>query len=75
MDIVSLTRSHVISGDQTPRTQHALARDDDLLRLFFDGQGTDERGDFFGGLPLRELTETLLAGPDAGVNDLQEQLA
>lgn len=57
------------------RVQHSLSGDDDLLGLFFDGQRSNQRGDFFGSLPLGQLTETLLTGPNAGVNDLQEQLS
>ena len=57
------------------RIQHALARDDDLFRLLFDRQRTHQSGDFFGGLPLRELTKTFLSGPDARMNDLEEKLA
>ena len=57
------------------RVQHALTRDDDLLRLLLNRQGTHERGDFLGRLPLRELSETLLTGPNARVDDLQEELA
>ena len=30
---------------------------------------------FFGSLPLRQLTQTLLPRPDAGVDDLEEELA
>mmetsp|Transcript_10676 Transcript_10676/g.30496 ORF Transcript_10676/g.30496 Transcript_10676/m.30496 type:complete len:593 (+) Transcript_10676:6123-7901(+) len=54
--------------------QHALSRDDDLLGLLLDWQGTDQRSNFFCGLPFGELGKALLAGPDAGVDDLQEQL-
>ena len=57
------------------RVQHALTRDDDLLRLLLNRQGTHERGNFLSRLPLGELSETLLAGPDARVNDLEEELA
>ena len=55
--------------------QHALSGDDDLLRLFFDWERANQRSDFFGGLPLRELTETLLTRPNARVDDLEEELA
>jgi hypothetical protein len=34
------------------RVEHTLASDDDLLGLFFDGERTNQRGDFFGGLPF-----------------------
>ena len=57
------------------RVQHALARDDDLLGLLLDGQRADERGNLLSRLPLGELPETLLARPDRGVNDLEEELA
>lgn len=56
------------------RIEHTLSGDDDLLRLFFDGERTNQGGDFFCGLPLGELTETLLTGPDRRVNDLDEGL-
>ena len=35
------------------RVQHALPRDDDLLRLLFYRQRPDEGSYFFSGLPLR----------------------
>lgn len=54
--------------------QHALARDDDLLGLFLDGQRTDERGHLLGGLPLGQLAQSLLTRPHRCVDDLQEQL-
>ena len=57
-----------------PPTQHALSSDDDLLRLFFDRQGTDQCCNLFGRLPLRELPKTLLTSPHARVNNLEEQL-
>ena len=56
------------------RVQHALPCDNDLLRLFFNRQRSDQCGNFFGSLPLRKLSETLLTSPDAGVDNLQEQL-
>lgn len=59
----------------TERTQHALSSDNDLLGLFLNGEGTDQRRNFFRRLPLRELTETLLSSPYTCVNNLQEQLA
>ena len=55
--------------------QQTLAGDNELLGLLLQRQGTNQRGHFFGGLPLRQLRETLLARPHRGVNDLQEQLA
>mmetsp|Transcript_8475 Transcript_8475/g.28819 ORF Transcript_8475/g.28819 Transcript_8475/m.28819 type:complete len:688 (+) Transcript_8475:1085-3148(+) len=55
--------------------QHALARGDDLLGLLLDGHGPDERRHLLGGLPLCELPEALLARPDGGVDDLEEELA
>ena len=45
-----------------------------LFGLLFDGQGPDQSRDFFGGLPLGQLAETLLTGPDRRVDDLQEEL-
>jgi hypothetical protein len=65
-------RSDVI---RTRPTKHALAGDNHLLRLLLDGERPNQGGDFLGRLPLGELTETLLAGPDARVDDLEEQLA
>ena len=56
------------------RVKHTLSSDDDLLRLLFDGERTNESCYFLSRLPLCELTETLLPCPDTGVNDLQEQL-
>ena len=56
------------------RTQHALASDNDLLRLFLDWQRTDQSSNFFSSLPFRELSKTLLTHPDTSVNDLQKQL-
>ena len=46
------------------RIEHTLPGNDDLLGLFLDGKGPNESGDFLGGLPLRELSETLLTSPD-----------
>mmetsp|Transcript_19228 Transcript_19228/g.59304 ORF Transcript_19228/g.59304 Transcript_19228/m.59304 type:complete len:391 (-) Transcript_19228:3185-4357(-) len=57
------------------RIQHPLSRHDDLLGLLLDGQRPNQRRHFFGRLPLGQLPESLLAGPDRRVNDLQEQLA
>eukprot|EP00964_Phaeocystis_antarctica_P078146 scaffold48598_cov65-Phaeocystis_antarctica.AAC.1 len=57
------------------RVEHALARHDDLLGLLLDGQRADERGHLLGGLPLGELPQPLLARPDGGVDDLEEELA
>jgi len=55
-------------------TQHSLSGHDNLLGLFFDRQRTNQGSNLLGGLPLGKLSETLLAGPDACVDDLQEQL-
>ena len=55
-------------------TQHALSRHDDLLRLLFYRQRPNQRGHFFSSLPFRKLAETLLASPDASVDDLEEEL-
>lgn len=63
-------RTHV----DLERVEHALAGDDDLLGLLLDGQGPDQRRHLLGRLPLGELTETLLAGPDGRVDDLEEEL-
>jgi hypothetical protein len=52
--------------------EHALAGYDHLLRLLFDRQRTDQGSDFFSSLPLGELAQTLLAGPNTCVNDLRK---
>lgn len=57
------------------RIEHTLSGDDDLLRLLLDGERPNERGDFLGRLPLGELAETLLTGPDGRVDDLDERLS
>ena len=57
------------------RVKHALAGDDDLLRLLFDRERTNQCGHFFGSLPLGELPKTLLSGPNACVDDFEEQLS
>lgn len=57
------------------RIQHTLTGDDNLLRLFFDRERSNEGSDFFGCLPLGELTETLLSSPNRRVNDLDERLS
>ena len=57
------------------RVQHALPRDDDLLRLLFNRQRPDEGSYFFSSLPLRQLSKTLLPRPYARVNDLEEKLS
>ena len=56
------------------RVEHALARNDDLLGLLLDGEGADERRDLLRRLPLRQLSKALLACPDGGVDDLEEEL-
>lgn len=56
------------------RIQHTLSGNDDLFRLFFDGERSYQCSDFFGSLPLGELTKTFLTGPHRSVNDLQEEL-
>ena len=56
------------------RIQHALAGDDDLLRLFLHRQRTHKSRHFFGRLPLRQLSKTLLPSPYTRVDDLQEEL-
>lgn len=55
--------------------EHTLPRDDDLLRLLLDGEGSNESSDLLGRLPLGELSETLLTGPDGRVDDLDERLS
>jgi len=45
-----------------------------LLGLLFDWQRTNKRSNLLSGLPLGELPETLLASPDTGVDNLQEEL-
>jgi hypothetical protein len=56
-------------------SSQALRRFFHLFRLFFNRQRSNEGGDFFGSLPLGQLAETFLAGPDGRVDDLQEELA
>jgi hypothetical protein len=56
------------------RIEHSFPCYYDLLWLFFNRQRPDERRNFLSGFPLRELRQTLLTGPDAGVNDFQEKL-
>mmetsp|Transcript_13888 Transcript_13888/g.19296 ORF Transcript_13888/g.19296 Transcript_13888/m.19296 type:complete len:248 (-) Transcript_13888:2958-3701(-) len=57
------------------RIQHSLSGDNDLLRLLFHRQGSNQGSNFFGSLPLGQLTKTLLTCPDTCVDNLQEQLA
>ena len=57
------------------RVQHALAGDDDLLRLLLHGEGADEGGHLLRRLPLGQLAQTLLPGPHRGVDDLEEELS
>mmetsp|Transcript_39335 Transcript_39335/g.83813 ORF Transcript_39335/g.83813 Transcript_39335/m.83813 type:complete len:1257 (-) Transcript_39335:3240-7010(-) len=57
------------------RVQHALSGDDDLLGLLLHGQGPDQSCHLLGRLPLSQLRESLLAGPDRGVDNLQEELS
>ena len=52
--------------------EHAFTSHNHLLRLFFDWQRADQGSDFFGGLPLGELAQTLLTSPNARVDDLQK---
>ena len=54
--------------------QHALSGDNDLLGLLLHWQGADESSHFLCRLPLGQLPQPLLARPDRGVDDLQEQL-
>lgn len=56
-------------------TKHALAGDNDLLRLLFHGKRTNQSSNFFGSLPFGELAETFLTSPYTRVNDLKEQLS
>lgn len=56
------------------RIKQTLSCDDELLRLFFHWQRSNERCDFLGCLPLRKLSKTLLTSPDTSVNDLEEEL-
>ncbi len=57
------------------RIKQSLAGDDELFRLLLDGKRSDQGRYFFGGLPFRKLTESLLPSPDTCMNDLQEELA
>mmetsp|Transcript_14221 Transcript_14221/g.33094 ORF Transcript_14221/g.33094 Transcript_14221/m.33094 type:complete len:257 (+) Transcript_14221:1810-2580(+) len=54
--------------------EHTLAGDDDLFGLLLDGERADQRGNLLCRLPLGELSQALLPGPDRGVDDLEEQL-
>lgn len=57
------------------RVEHTLSSDDDLLRLFFDGERTNQGGNFFCSFPLGELTETLLTSPYRSVDNFDEGLS
>ena len=57
------------------RIQHAFPGHNDLLRLLFDREASDQSCYFFCALPLRKLAQSFLAGPDALVNYLQEKLS
>ena len=54
------------------RVKHALSSHDNLLRLLLDGQASDECCHFFSCLPLSQLPKSLLASPNAGMDNLEE---
>ena len=56
------------------RVQHALARHNYLLWLFFNRKTSDQCSYLLSSFPLCQLTEALLASPDARVDDLEEEL-
>ena len=56
------------------RVKHALSRHDNLLRLLFNWQASDQSCHFFSSLPLCKLAKALLTSPHARVDNLEEQL-
>ena len=54
--------------------EHTLACDNNLFGLLLHREGTNESSHLLGGLPLGQLTQTLLTRPDRGVDDLEEEL-
>mmetsp|Transcript_2955 Transcript_2955/g.8790 ORF Transcript_2955/g.8790 Transcript_2955/m.8790 type:complete len:598 (+) Transcript_2955:730-2523(+) len=57
------------------RVQHTLAGANHALGLLFDWERTDQGRRLLGGLPLRQLAQTFLPGPDGGVDDFEEHLS
>ena len=57
------------------RVKHAFASHNNLLGLFLYRQAANEGSNFFRGLPLGQLTKTLLTSPHARVDNLQEELS
>jgi len=57
-------------------TFHAyLSGHNNLFRLLFNGERSDEGSHFLSCLPLGQLTQTFLSSPDRCVNDLEKELA
>ena len=56
------------------RVEHALSGNNDLLRLFFNWQTSNECCYFFSSLPFSKLSESLLTCPNTGMYNLQKEL-
>lgn len=54
--------------------QHSLPGHDDLLGPFFWRENTNQSGNFFCSFPFGQLTQPLLAGPNASVDNFEEKL-
>jgi hypothetical protein len=57
------------------RVKHSLPGDNNLFGLLLDWETSDEGSHFLCSLPLGQLTQSLLACPHTGVDDLEEELA
>ena len=55
-------------------TQHSFPSDNDLFWLLLDRKRTNESGNFLSSFPLGQLSKPFLSSPNAGVDNLQEQL-
>lgn len=55
--------------------QHSLSGHDDLFGLLLNGKASNKSRHFLSGLPLCQLSETFLSGPDARVDDFKEELS
>mmetsp|Transcript_18308 Transcript_18308/g.41869 ORF Transcript_18308/g.41869 Transcript_18308/m.41869 type:complete len:304 (+) Transcript_18308:1557-2468(+) len=55
--------------------KHSLPGHDNLLGLFFHRKRSNEGRDLLRRFPLGKLGKTFLAGPDAGVNNFEKELA
>jgi hypothetical protein len=55
------------------RIKQSFSRDDNLPRLLVNWQRSNQSSDFFSSLPFGQLSEPLLSGPRACVDDFQEQ--